>query len=444
MSGRAERPIARPAAAQVPADSLLSHVGWQVLATAAARGAVVVSLILLARRLALEPYGAVATVRSTIAFLVPFALAGLSFVAAKSLSRHIADDRTAAGRILVMVTCASLVLASLVSVFLVSNADFIATRVLADAGLSPTLQLAAGILALECLGTVLSGIMVGLREFRRLAVSNCLGALFYLPIIFVVSEPGSIRSAVLAILYAEAIMFSFRLAATLRALSANSIRPVWQIGLPEFRLLRDTALPATLNGLSAVPFMWLGVALLVNADDGYQQMAFYGAAFPWFSSLLFLPNQIATTLLPRLSTSNANGAKDQFDQTLRRGLKYIALAVSPALLIAVFSPFVMGLYGVQYREGWPVLCILAVAAAATSFQNLLTNAMAADDRLWTAAGFSVVWCLTFSIAVTTFVSQGWGAAGLAGAILLAYLAKLLMFLRAYPATLSSRPTEVRA
>ena len=420
--------VAAPNSSAVPGSrfsQFLRWTVWQTLATLIARGVVVAAVLVMARRLPFDAFGEISTVRSTVALLATLAASGIGIVASKYLGRWLSTELARCHGLVgfALGTAALFGFALSVSFFVLS--PWLAT-LLDNAALAAALKIAAVLVFCEALTSVFIGLFVGLGETRRFAVASALGALPYLPIVFFATGNGSLTTALLGLVVAELVLLVVRAEALYRTLRRHRISPRWTFGADERAMLWHTGLPALLNGLAAVPFLWVGVLMLVRSPDGYAQMALYGAAMPWFSFLLFVPNQIAAVFLPSLAQGHGlrNNAAMRSDFAL--GLRMVIAAAAPALPVMLLAPWILSFYGADYVAAAPVLVAVAAAAIVAATQNLLTNLLAAIDRLWIAVAFSLVWCLVYLVTAAILVDRAWGALALAVALFIAYFTKLLL------------------
>ena len=404
----------------------LASAFWQSAATVLARGTVVLAVLFMARRLPVAEFGEVSTVRSTVTLLATVAAAGTGIVASKFLGRWLATElQRCHGLVGFAVGFAALAGVMLSAGFLIAAPWF--AVVLNNPTLDTALRIAAALVFAEALTSVIIGTLIGLGETRRFAFASAIGVLPYLPIVFVTTTAGTLVSALTGLVLAEIVLLFVRATALWQALRRHGIRPRWTFGIAERAMLSSTALPALLNGIAAVPFLWVGVLLLVRTDGGYNEMALYGAAMPWFALLLFIPNQVAAVFLPALA--QGFGARDiaALRADLGVGLKMVSAAVLPAIPVMLLAPWILSFYGEAYAAAVPVLTLVAAAAIAAAAQNLLTNVLAATDRLWISVGFSLVWCAVYVATAGLLIGRGWGAEALATALLAAYSVKLVLF-----------------
>jgi O-antigen/teichoic acid export membrane protein len=186
--------------------------------------------------------------------------------------------------------------------------------------------------------------------------------------------------------------------------------------------LLGLGLPTFLAGLMQWPVNWACGAMLVNRPGGFEQQAVYAAALQWRSAILFLPGAVVTIILPVLASLHS--ANDQ--RRYRKVLWYNVLlntgvAMAVAAVVAALSPWIMAMYGEGFRGTQLVLILLAVSAVLVSPSDVIGQAILSRGRMWVGLVFNVLWAAALLSLAHSFISRGYGAVGLAMAIVLAIL-----------------------
>ncbi len=188
----------------------------------------------------------------------------------------------------------------------------------------------------------------------------------------------------------------------------------------ELPVLWRFSLPAVLAGSLVGPVDWICSALLVNQPDGYGEMGIYSAANQWYAMLLFLPSLLGGVVLPVLSERLGQKETNQSMKTMVLAIKANALLVLPLVLLAsIASPYIMGLYGEGFRNGWPTLVVILLTTGLVAVQTPVGQIIAASGKMWIGFAMNMGWAIIFVLGTLLPVDNG--ALGLAGARAVGYV-----------------------
>ena len=91
-----------------------------------------------------------------------------------------------------------------------------------------------------------------------------------------------------------------------------------------------------------------------------------------------------------------------------------------AVVISIFSSFIMQTYGKGFTEGNIVLIILAFSTILTSINGVVGQAIVGKGKMWTGLSLNFIWGIIALSSTYFFLELGYGAKGLAFALLLSY------------------------
>jgi O-antigen/teichoic acid export membrane protein len=133
-------------------------------------------------------------------------------------------------------------------------------------------------------------------------------------------------------------------------------------------------------------------------------------------------------VLPVLSERFSQGDGEGVTKVLRGVVIVSGLAILPFVLAgSIASPWIMGLYGASYRDGWPTFVLVLITAGLTTASNPVGYFLAASESLWTGVFLNAGWALAFiGMTHVLVVRLGAGALGLASARLVAYVAHTII------------------
>lgn len=399
---------------------LARGVFWSLIGLVLSKGLMLIGNIVVARMLEKSEYGELGVVQQTIVMLGAFAGFGLGITATKHVAQYKDDNPERAGRIISLILLFGLFNSALLSVLLFLLAPWLATNVLASFEIVVPLKIGSLILAFSAINGVLIGVLSGFEAFKSIAKINALAGLLSFPA-FVL---GAYYADVIGCIWA--LVFSFSLTACLNALWLHKELKKWNIRLQfkncmsEFSIIGRFSLPAALGGLLVGPVNWATSAIVVNAENGYEEMAIYNAANQWFNLLIFVPNIIGNVILPILSEKAGKG----FNESSKKALKYtiflnLAVVVPMIFVGGLLSKNIMGVYGESYIEGWSTLIVVFATVALLVVNSPVGQLFAAAGKMWIGLIMNGFWALVFIVFTLLMVDSG--AFGLALARCIAYL-----------------------
>ena len=91
-----------------------------------------------------------------------------------------------------------------------------------------------------------------------------------------------------------------------------------------------------------------------------------------------------------------------------------------ALFVMVFSRFILGLWGSEFER--PIILILLAASTIFSaFANVVGLAIASQGKMWVGFMFNLLWSIFIIVFSIYFINAGYGATGIAIAMLISYV-----------------------
>jgi O-antigen/teichoic acid export membrane protein len=250
-------------------------------------------------------------------------------------------------------------------------------------GLSPAtfLLLPLGVAGSAC-SLVIDYACIAERQARLSFVRNVIAALLRIALIPLASVVPTDGTTWILAVWAGSFLLIDGLA-LFRELPAlgHRFRPTltgWRTELSEIRGL--IAGHQSINlGAQASSYL---LPVLVSAQLGPEQNAYFYTTFMVASALFFIAPAIGNALF-------AEGAHEpgRLGEDVRKAIRHtLMLAGPPALVLVVFGPMILGLFGPEYAdEGEPLLLILVVAAAFDSALQISLAVLRARHRLQDAA-----------------------------------------------------------
>lgn len=401
--------------------SFVNGTIWNLLGALCSRGILFFFSIVAARILEVETFGKFGVIKSTVNTYVLFASFGLGVTATKYISEYFGKDNDKIQKIIILTKWFAIFTSSITFVLFFFFSGYISSNVLNAPDIKNELQLASIILIIVSLNGVYSGIIIGLKKFKALAINNIIGGVVSFPIqIYLLYELG-LFGAILGLLIYYFLLMSLNIFSTNKlTLDFSKIKYNYSAIKPELKIIKKFTLPVFLTNLLVTPIMLVGAIFLVNGINGYSENALFEGAKQINQLVIFIPFIISQITLPMLSSEKNNSIK--FKEIMRLNLFVVGVStLLIALVISLFSSYVMKIYGNFYAEGKWVLTIMVFTAVFMGLTNILGKVYASKDKMWLNFGLSIFWGVEFIILTYMFVYiYELGAVGLALAYLGSY------------------------
>jgi len=158
--------------------------------------------------------------------------------------------------------------------------------------------------------------------------------------------------------------------------------------------------------------------MLVNAT-GYGEMGVINATNNWYTLILFFPLLISRIAFPVMSERLGINERAETFKLVGFLVKISAISILPfVVIISVFSPFFMSLFGSSFRASWLPLVLTLITGWMVATQIPVGNLIAAKSRMWMGFFMNLGWSFFFILFNYLFISHG--ATGLVLARFLAY------------------------
>lgn len=284
---------------------LVKGVFWSLFGSILSKALVFLSWILVARILGRENYGEYGLIRNTVLMFSAFAGFGLSVTATRFVARYMNEDVAKSGRIASLTLSFSVMTGLVISLLTFAFSDVIAQSIIKDTRLTTDFRIASCILFFSALEGAQTGILQGMKQFRRIAMVNLVNAFVSFPVFvagaYFFGTTGSvaalgITTMVLCIQNQVAINSFAR-----KGLISLDFRQGWR----EWRLLYIFSLPAALAGIISIPLKWYTDVMLVNTS-GFSAMGIYSAAFLIYTIVAVLANTMNAPFVSFMSGSKSD------------------------------------------------------------------------------------------------------------------------------------------
>lgn len=401
---------------------------WSVLGTGAGRVLNLFAMILAARSLGAEGFGAFGLVQSTLGLFGMFAGAALGATATRFIAAMYRTNPERTGRIIGLVSGSAILSALFFAALIVALAPWIASTILAAPHLAAATAFGAGLVGLGVLRGVQDSTLAGFEAFREIALLRFLeGLVAVLTVPLLVSRfgpAGGITGLGIGLLLA----FFPGIGLTRRQLQRYSIQVAWRDAFVEWRLLRDFSAPSLISSTVATPVMWFCTLMLSRSPSGFTELGIFKAADQWHGPIMFVPMMLASVSIPVL----VQAWEEEDRATFRRVFRSVAvlagvLAFLPALVVIVLSAQIMAMYGWEFRGGQIALVLLMLAAPMHVVSKLGIAAIQSMNRPWFLVGIQSFWGIMLTLMALVAIPV-YGANGLAFTFFISHCALLIIYL----------------
>jgi O-antigen/teichoic acid export membrane protein len=396
---------------------------WSVVGASASRGLTLLASVVAAHLLGTSGFGQLSIIQSTVGLVGVFAGAGLGLTATKHVAQYRQSDPERAGQYIALSVRIALVTGAITSGVLFVLSPWLASTVLAKPTLTSGLQVATGLVVFGAVNGVQIGSIVGLEEFRMMAIMASFRAALLLSALSIGAAAGSVTGAVVGLTAAEVLSAVGNQLALLRVTRHAGIA-VRYFGFDreEIGILWRFSLPALLASLVTMPAMWIANIILISQAGGYAALGIYSAADKWRLALQFLPTSVSLIVLPILSNLHGSGNTGGYRNVLRANVATTVISVAvPGLLLAIFSPFAMSIYGHSYRSGWTVLVVLTLATIFMALNDSVGQVLVSAGLIWRRFFVDAALAVTLIVGALILIPR-YGATGLAWSNLIAFTA----------------------
>jgi O-antigen/teichoic acid export membrane protein len=393
---------------------------WTIVGSAIYNASLLAINITAARSLGTAEFGELGIIQSTVGVFSLIAGLGLGLTAAKYIAEFREKDIKKIGNILAFSTISCLICGIFLTFFLILFAPFIAQHIFNAPQLTFSLQIGTGMILAGAINGAQVGALSGFEAFRKIAIVNVVTGCALVPFAVIGINFFGLNgflAAFVLVMWMGVFLNWVALRYEYQRFGLHWSIKSWKTELP---ILWQFSLPAILASLIVCLATWIVFTMLVNQPGGFAEMGIFNAANQWKTILLFLPAIIGQVSLPIIAERYSNVGYRAMPQLLK-SLIFITLVVliPCTILVCIFSPFIMHLYGPDFTNGWPVLILVAFTAILWGLSITIGNIITASGRMWIGFLMNLGWAII--LIGSEAVLLPWGALGLATAFLIAYL-----------------------
>ncbi len=368
-------------------------------------------------------YGQYGMLRSTLNMFIIFSSFSLGMTATKYIAEFREQDKEKVGKIIGLSVCCISFLAIVLFVACYLSADYLAEYSLNSVALAPKLRIGAWMILFAVLNSIFTGIFSGFESFSVIAKINIVGAIILLAGSFIGAKYWKIDGALIALSAYLAGMLILSVIFLHRELKRNNVSICFRKCFDEFSVLWRFSLPVVLGSILVTPVLWLGNSILIKSPAGYAAMAGLDVINQWKTALIFIPSIIGRITLPILSNLKASDRTAdyfkavKFNLLINSGITFLG-----AIVLSVFSKFILSLYGHGFAEYIVSFCIVMFTTVLNAANGIVGQIILSQNLAWWGFLFNVLWAVLFLACIYGFIVIGnFGVLGIAFAFAISYL-----------------------
>jgi O-antigen/teichoic acid export membrane protein len=392
---------------------------WSISGALFSRGAMLIITIIIARSLGKVHYGEYSIIQSTINMFISLSGFGLGISATKYVSEFKYDNPAKTGKIISSALLLAFAIGLISSLIVYTFSPIISNSALNASYLTGQLRIGSIIIFFATIVGVQTGVLSGFEDFKSISKINVFSTFLFFPIQIVFTIIWKLEGSVLGYGIFFIILTLLNSILLTKKLKEFNIKLKLKNCFEDYAYLWKFSFPAFLSTILVIPILWYCNSLLVSNSNGFEEMAIFNAANQWQTIILFIPSAIAQVSLPVFVSQRNN--KVTLLSTIKRNVFInFVLCLSLAILFSIASKPIMHSYGHEYKEGFLVLIILSFSGVLNAVNIVIGQVLTSLNKMWIGLLLNLIWALLLILFTIYFISIGYGALGLAFAMLIAY------------------------
>ena len=405
------------------AQRIISGAFWTFTGTALGKLCVLIAGFLCARILGKELFGQLGMVRSTINMFIVLGASGFGVTATKYISQLKATNVSRMMSICKLTYRFTIIAGIIITILILCFSGLIARYSLNETSLTTTIQFGSILLFFSIIYGVQNGILTGFEAFKSIATNTFIGS--FIQSIFMIAGAYyyGVNGAILGFGIGVISIYIVNKVSIKRKYHEYRINASdTHIRKEDYKIIINYSIPATLSALTVTPAFWLVRTILVR-HEGYATLASFEAADQWRIMMLFIPTAISQIALPILSCILNDNKKFKDVLLVNLGLITV-ISTLIVLFILFFGESMMNMYGKDFTDKQPLI-YLAISTIFSSASNLIEMSIYSKNKMWGNLLLNFVWALSMILMSDILVGRGFGATGLAIAVLISYVIKTI-------------------
>ncbi len=401
---------------------MINGAFWSFTGTATGKFLIFLAGILCARILGKEQFGELGLVRSTIGMFIILGAGGIGVTATRYIAAFRKEKQEHAASIYQMSFLFSLATGIIITLLAISTVRILAEDYLNSSSLINPLIIGSIALLISILNSSENGTLAGLEDFKSIAINTFIGSLIEAVCMVIGAYYYDVEGAIAGLGIGLLCLYIANKRSAIKGLRKSGIDTKQKkVYKDDWALIYRYSIPATLSALSVTPVFWLVRTMLVKTCN-YGELGLFEAADQWKVILLFIPGAVCQIVLPIMSSITN---RHTLHKTLIGTMTLVGgISMVLALISWIIAPILMPLYGKTFTNYAP-LTVLAFSTVSTALAQVLEMELYSREKMWTSFGFNIVWSIATIWLSYIFLELNQGATGIAWAILLAYVIKIV-------------------
>lgn len=408
-------------------NRLIRSASWTLIGSIVGKGITMISYIWVARILTQNVYGEFGILRSTINMFTIFAGMGLGATAAKYISQYRNTNPIKAGNIYTLSNLLIYFLATLFTLGIYFFAPIIAESSLKAPHLCNDIRIGSIILFFITVNSVQNGALSGFEDFKSIAINTFISSCIQAVSIVIGCYINGISGMLIGWGIGCLSCYILNRKSINKHLVKNKITVyIKNIHKSDFNILWRFSLPTLLASVLVGPVLWWTKTFLASKSS-YNEVAVFDVAEQWYTMVLFIPTALGQIILPMLTNTMEEGTIKQYIKLVKTNLIInIGISLILSMLVISLGPIILGFYGEGFLNV-KALAFMMLTTVASSACNVVGQVIASRDKMWYGFSFNLLWAILLILYTIFFVGNlGYGASGLALAMLLAYLSHFVL------------------
>ncbi|MCX6083309.1 MAG: oligosaccharide flippase family protein [Chloroflexi bacterium] len=389
---------------------MLSNIFWAILGGGIGQGLNMISGWISIRLLGQEAFGKYGIVTNTVGTFGILAGLGIGVMSTKYIAQYRDIDAERTGRIIGFSIAISLISGFLISSILALFSKPLANNLLNTANLILVLRIGCVLLFFETLNGVLLGIISGFEGFKQISLILLLRGIIGIPLMYFFIIKFGIEGALVSKVTVSLLAYITSCYFVENILKRKSIIISYKFNVTESLHLLNFSVPSLLAQSLNIFIFWIVNLMMINLRGGYTQMAIYNVAYQFQTIITFISGSINTSILPLLSNLLGKKTYQTFIKVIRLNIFVSgSIAFVIAIPFIIFAKSIMGIYGEEYINSFPVLICISITSVLMTTNSVIGNSFISSGKMWWGFVMNLIWGITVIILAYFLVKDGaWG------------------------------------